>query len=304
MNNDLISIIMPVYNTELFVVDAIESIRNQTYQNWELIIIDDSSTDNSLKVMKCIKDDRIKIFKNNVNMGISYSLNKGLQIANGKYVARMDSDDISKPDRLYQQYMFLCTHPEVDVLGTDINLVNINGNIIKHYRYNENDNEIKTDLFFGKTPLAHPTIMFRKEIVKRVELKYDSKMDYAEDYDLYCRYSNNLTYANLVEPLLDYRQHRESVSFSHQEMQRICARNSLRNHLFRLGLNFNEQEFQAHCSFYLPLPTDNVNFKLLSIWLDHILIFNRQNKLFNETYFLKKIIEWKEIAKKDKCEKQ
>ena len=112
MKNPLVSILMPVYNSEKYLREAIKSILNQTFTNFELIIINDGSTDNSLKIIKSFKDNRIKIIKNKGNLGLIKTLNKGIDLAQGKYIARMDADDIAMPKRLEKQIAFFNENPD------------------------------------------------------------------------------------------------------------------------------------------------------------------------------------------------
>ena len=146
MDNPLVTILMPVYNAELYLKRAIESILNQTYKNIEFLIINDGSTDNSLAIIKSYSDKRIVLIENDKNSGLIYSLNIGLKKASGKYIARMDADDISYPTRIQKQCAFMENHNEIGILGTFIQ----KENKFKNYSNpNLTSNELKARLIFN-----------------------------------------------------------------------------------------------------------------------------------------------------------
>lgn len=292
MISNLVSILMPVYNNKQYIVEAVQSILKQTHTYFELIIIDDASTDGNMDQITAIKDKRIKIIQNNAQKGISYSLNRGLAFCSGEFIARMDSDDICYNERLSKQIMYMAEHPEVTILGTNIRHISKNGKFIMEHHYSETDNKIKADLFFGKTPLAHPTIFMRHDFAEKNKLKYDTEIKYAEDFDLYCRYSKSCIFANLTEILLDYRQHPGSVSIEHRVQQRIYARKILKRYLNSLGIILTEKEFQAHCSFYLPLSTDSIDTPFILNWINKLASYNNCD-LFQTEYFKEKLFQWK-----------
>ena len=146
-----LSVIMSVYNAEKYLSQAIESILNQSFEDFEFIIIEDCSTDNSLKIIKnyVINDKRIRIIqkaKNKKMRGFIENLNIGLSEAKGKYIARMDSDDISHPDRFEKQVLFLDSHPNVFMVGSAINFIDENGKLIRKYEALETDDKIKKQM--------------------------------------------------------------------------------------------------------------------------------------------------------------
>ena len=184
MLSDLISIIMGVYNAENTLGEAIESIINQTYQNWELIICDDGSTDNSLIVAKSYSDSRIVVIKNDHNMGLGYSLNRCLEKAKGIYIARMDADDVSKPTRLEKEIQFLQSNPEYSVVSSAITTLNANRN----NHVGRLINEPKPKDFIKGSPVAHAPCMMRRECIEAVGGYSESKDTLrVEDIDLWIR---------------------------------------------------------------------------------------------------------------------
>ncbi|MBQ8250583.1 MAG: glycosyltransferase family 2 protein, partial [Alphaproteobacteria bacterium] len=199
-NDPLVTVIMPTYNRSHEVEKAIQSILSQTYKNFEFIIINDGSQDNTLFILKKWqkKDKRIILLNNEKNMGISSSLNKALKIAKGKYISRMDDDDISLPTRLEKQVRYLENNPSITVLGTAIKVPNTN----KINRLSSSPEE-SAILSHFQVPVYHPTTLIRHDFLKKHNLNYQKKYDAAEDtlfwYDI-IKKGGKIT--NLSEPLV------------------------------------------------------------------------------------------------------
>jgi glycosyltransferase involved in cell wall biosynthesis len=194
---------MPVHNGERYLAESIESILSQTCRNFEFIIIDDGSTDATSQIIRQYVDDRIVVIWNRQRLGLSQCLNIGIERSHGEYVARMDGDDISLPERFDRQIQFLRSHPEVQVLGTAISFIDEYGNQIAPKTYPAQHIGIEWCLNFC-SPLAHPTVMMTRRLLESCG-GYASK--YAEDYDLWLRASKLTTFANLPDALLLYRKH-------------------------------------------------------------------------------------------------
>lgn len=213
MEQQLISVVMSVYNGEKYLAEAINSILNQTYQNFEFIIIDDCSTDNSLEILDnyAKKDSRIKIIKKDKNIGIEgfiKNLNYGISIAKGNYIARMDQDDISMIERFQKQLEFLENNPEISLVGAQINFINENNEIIGERIGATRHNEI-VEKITSTIQLFHPVIMFRNYL----GIKYREKFLYCEDYDFYLNFiTQGKKLANIDEKLLNYRILESSIS--------------------------------------------------------------------------------------------
>jgi len=208
---------MSVYNDERYLCEAVESILNQTYSDFEFIIIDDASTDATTAILGGFDDSRIIRSRNEENIGLTRSLNKGLAIARGEYIARMDADDISLPERLAKQVDFLDAHPEVGVLGTEVRVIDGSGNTCHIWRLPSKHALIKWRLCFSD-PIAHPTAMMRREALERVG-GYDADFVSAQDYDLWRRLSRVTQLSNLQEVLLLLRRHEASVTSAHRPKQ-------------------------------------------------------------------------------------
>ncbi len=210
----LISVIMSVYNGEIYLKDAIESILNQTYKNIEFIIINDGSLDQSFEIIKRYKkiDSRIIIENNIENKGLIYSLNKGIDLSQGKYIARMDADDISEKNRLEEQVVFLEKNKDIAMCSTYIKIFKDNMKYLtKKFKTNTNYENIKIKLLF-RNYIAHPTVMIRKDIIKKYNLMYNEKHKGMEDYGLWIKLVNIEKIVTLPKYLLKYRFLNSSIT--------------------------------------------------------------------------------------------
>jgi len=205
----LVSVLMPVYNAEKYLCESIDSILNQTYQNFEFIIINDGSTDGSADIVRSYKDPRIIFVDNPKNSGLVSVLNHGLDIAHGKYIARMDADDISLPERFEKQVKFMERHRNVGICGTFFRVFGRVGYIETKKAYP------KLKDMREPSPLGHPTVMMRKSVLDKYHLRYDPRYKYAEDYELWTRAVEYTKIANLKDVLLNYRWSGDNVSITH-----------------------------------------------------------------------------------------
>lgn len=206
MNNQpLVSVILPVYNAERFLRPAVESILKQTYQNLQIILINDCSTDSSLSILQeyAKQDSRVQVESNPQNLKLSKTLNRAISLASGKYLARMDADDISAPARIEKQVAALEANPDVVVIGCDMSIIDEDGKAIGHRKYYATDEEIRKRMFFF-SPFSHPAIVIRSEALNKVG-PYDDKYNPAEDYELYFRLGTVGKFMNLKEELFIYR---------------------------------------------------------------------------------------------------
>ena len=215
LNNPRVTILMPVYNGERYLVDAIESILNQTYTDFEFLIINDGSADKSVSIIESYNDNRIRLIHNEKNLGLIASLNKGIALAKGEYLARMDSDDISVPQRLEKQVQFLDAHPDVSVVASHIRFMNADGEETGYW-----DNDMSTNSWadiYAALPkhdcIAHPAVVIRKSVI--CKYLYRSAQKHIEDWDLWLRMvSDGLKIEKINEVLLKYRVHFESVTMN------------------------------------------------------------------------------------------
>lgn len=213
-NTPKISVLMPTYNAEKYIKEAIDSILAQTFKDFEFIIVNDGSTDNTAKIVKDYTDPRIGFIDNPENQGLVAVLNQGLDLCRGKYVARMDSDDISHPTRFEAQVNFMDKNKKVGVLGTWFHI--FGGGID---RIEEKPICANLADMVQTSPVGHPTAMFRKSVFNKYGLRYDPKYKHAEDYELWQRVIKYTRIGNLQEVLLDYRWSGDNISARHEKEQ-------------------------------------------------------------------------------------
>lgn len=211
-NKPLISVVMPAHNAQKYISGAIESILNQTFKNFELIIINDSSTDKTLTIVKSFskKDSRIRIVNNDTRLNIARTLNKGISLAKSNIIARMDADDIAFPNRLELQYKLINSSKNIAVVGANIAIMNTVGKQIAIRKYPNSTGELKKCLF-RYSPFAHPIVMFRKDMFEEVG-GYNPKYSPTEDLDLWFRLGSMYKFKSISEPLLKYRIYERSSS--------------------------------------------------------------------------------------------
>lgn len=192
---------IPTFNEQRFIKKAILSVLNQTYENFELIITDDASTDSTVEIIKSINDNRIRLIEGKDNKGIAYRLNQQIELAQGKYFFRMDADDLMFPDRLEKQVTFLEKNSNVDAIGAQVIIINDEDKIIGMRQINQVYFSI--DQLFASTRFLHPTVAAKTEWFK--QWKYQAQYAGCEDFDLWIRSYNKSTFADIPEPLLFYR---------------------------------------------------------------------------------------------------
>lgn len=213
--NPLVSVVFPVYNASEFLEESLTSILNQTYKNLEIILIDDGSTDGSAEIIKKFDDTRIQFHRHEKNLGLIATLNEGFMLVRGKYIARMDADDVALPTRIEKQVYYMETHPEIGLLGCWTENFGARTSITKYpAQCDENDWEM-----LYRCSFAHPAIMLRTEVIKKHQLSYDEEFPHAEDYEFAARLSLYSRISNLPEVLLKYRVHAQSVSSRYREIQ-------------------------------------------------------------------------------------
>jgi glycosyltransferase involved in cell wall biosynthesis len=220
-----VTVLMPVYNAEKFLSLAIESILQQTFTDFEFLIIDDGSTDQSVAIVTSYPNPRIRLYQNEQNLGISATLNKGIELARTELIARMDADDVSYPGRLQSQVDYLKANPSCAMVSSLVRVISEDGKLVRQDRF-------KSEHFYYNLTficwLYHPTVMYRKQAVQEVGM-YTAT--YAEDYELFWQLSRNFKFYNLPEVLLDYRITGQSLHqvLKKQEYQQAQQEQILRN---------------------------------------------------------------------------
>ncbi|MCS3668067.1 glycosyltransferase involved in cell wall biosynthesis [Salinibacter ruber] len=218
MEEPEVSVLMAVYNGRPYLKEAVQSILDQTLGDFEFIIINDGSTDGTEGVLDRFvdRDDRVRLVHQE-NRGLIESLNRGLDMARGKYVARMDADDIAHPDRLQAQVRFLEANPDVGVLGTQVERIDDSGQTDGKWKFPTDPDQVAWRLLFG-TCLCHPSVMMRAALIQDLG-GYAAWATHGEDYELWTRALLESRLANLPGTLLKYRRHEETVSEQNREIQ-------------------------------------------------------------------------------------
>ena len=222
-----VSILMSVFNTPVeYLVESIESIINQTFEDYEFIIINDGSTD--ADVVSLLKEyegkyEKVILINNKENLGLTRSLNIGIDKCQGKYIARMDSDDIAKPERIFKQYVYLENNPNVSVLGTDVEQIKQKGLHIAPFRnYMENEERFKIKMLFNNVGPVHPTVMIRRDFLLENNIRYREAVRKTQDYALWidCVKAGG-KFACLTDKLLLYRVHKGQITNHNSDEQQI-----------------------------------------------------------------------------------
>jgi len=216
-----VSVVMSVYNGTLYLREAVESILNQTFGDFEFIVVDDGSTDSTWDILnryaRC--DERILLFRNPENVGLTKSLNMGLRKARGRFIARQDGDDISFPERLASQMAYLQRHDDVGLLGTAYYKADSQGRrSARVYRHPQTDTEIRWKMLFHNA-FCHTSVILRRELFVAGNDLYNEDLPYSQDYDLWVRVLRRTCAANLPKPLVAFRMHESSIRHAHGEEQ-------------------------------------------------------------------------------------
>lgn len=215
----LVSVLMPVYNGMPYLPLAVESILNQSFRDFEFIVVEDCSNDDSLKYLRSITDERMVLIPLAENKGVTGALREGMNRVRGKYVARLDADDVAMPHRLQTQVDYLERNPEVGLLGGSIELIDASGKFLKHVDLSKDDIEIRWRFLF-KNPFFHSTVMFRCDLVKKHQLGYTRK--HGEDYQLWVELMQFCKGAISSDELIQYRSHPHSWTFTKGSEQQMA----------------------------------------------------------------------------------
>jgi glycosyltransferase involved in cell wall biosynthesis len=271
---------MAAYKAAAFVGAAIESILAQTFSDFEFLIIDDGSTDQTAEIIAAYHDQRIILIRNQSNLGLIASLNRGLRQARGEFIARMDADDESLPERFARQVAFLDSHPGIGLCGTSYVTM---GNRAERWPVEYEPARLKCQLLFD-TGFSHPSVMFRRDLLLRYNLYYDPAYKHAEDYDLWARFAEVTEVANLRTVLVKYRLHPESVSHINRQVQRELSDRIRRRMFQKLGLRVSDHEMTIHTTLMRGAPhTLVLDLDEAEAWLARLLEANRQSGYCDQT---------------------
>jgi len=276
-----ISVIMPVFNGGEFLQESINSILNQTFANFEFLIGDDGSTDNSWQILSAQKDSRIRLFRFDHNIGYALVLNRLIDASKGELIARQDSDDISLPDRFKKQVEFLEKNPEVGLCGTNVKFF---GSTKKILLRPVHDEEIRAFMLINN-PITHPTVLFRKSVLSICDQKrYVQALVPAEDYAMWYEFSKKTKLANLPQRLFKYRWHTNNISVTNRDDQ-LRKTDYLRKDIFKQTLSYEltDEESQLINSVFTAREKDKKNLVILESLLLKLVGKNRDTGYYQET---------------------
>ena len=289
VESPLVTVLMPVYNGQSYLGEAIESILNQSYKNFEFLIINDGSTDKTKEIICSYSDPRIRYVENETNIRLIATLNKGILLANGEYIVRMDADDISLPQRIEKQVAFMESHPAVGVCGSGFMIF---GNSERQVRYPLMHKEISVSMLFFN-PICHPASIWRTCIIKKHGLQFDPEYLHAEEYKFWIDFGKYAEFANIDQVLLNYREHTLQVSNKEAAIQNKTAVR-IRKELFaQFGVFLNDQEMELWEEL-ISVSDHFSNPDRVLLLLEKVVDIAKKNERFDNNCFIRKLAKkWK-----------
>jgi len=276
---------MPVYNARQYLAEAIESVLQQTYTDWELIIVNDGSTDSSKAISNSFSDKRIRYYENESNKGLIYTRNLLISKASGQYLSFLDSDDVALPARLERQVCFLDNNPGYAMCGTWAYMIDREGREIKKINLSRKNSQIKCTLLFASSFLQS-SVMIRRDVLS--ENQYDPAFPLAEDYELWCRLSKKYSLYNIPQKLTLYRWHEHNISKEKRDglasnVQRIQERE-----LHNIGITPSDEEMEVHLSISnrnMFGYSDKEYLTKLRAWMKRLKQANRKTGYYDQSHF-------------------
>lgn len=286
-----VTVIIPVFNGERYLGEAIESILRQTYRNFELLIINDGSTDQSSAIISSYSNERIRVINNPMNYGLTKTRNIGLREARGEYIAMLDCDDIALPRRLEEQIDVMERMPELGLLGTWVEVKNEGGSFREGiYKYQLPPERIPINMLFMNY-FAQSSVIMRKTALPQDGYRDDFPM--AEDYDLFVRIAKTWKVWNVQKPLILYRSHTSNVSSLKREVMEKCVRRIIVDQLARLEIFPTAHEISIHRRIGLHEPvTDTKELDEIEAWLTKLIEANLKLNNYPHPLFKDIIGEW------------
>lgn len=281
-NSQLISVILPVFNQEKYIGEAIESILNQSYQEFELVIVNDHSTDRTSEIIKNYQDSRIRTFTTKKNLKLATLLNTYITKCKGKYIARMDADDLSMPNRLETQLSFLENNPEVDLVGGYTELFGHKAG--KIWKYPLEHESIKTQLLFSN-PISHPVAMFRKSSWIKKNIAYDAHFFRYQDYKLWTEAIDLLIFANIPEVLIKHRVYKDQLDDYYSSVEKNNLRLQIWKSILEKKLNIKPTSKQLKIHSHLAdlsIPTSDYSIDDYYDWISRLQSANQKTKYYNQ----------------------
>ena len=276
-----VSVLMSVYNGESYLQEAVESILNQSFRDFEFIIVDDGSTDRTKEILDTYKDPRIVRLVHKHNKGLIQALNYGLSIAQGRLIARQDADDISMPNRLEKQVQLFKANPSLILCGSAYYEIDESGNTKELHKYPENDTAIRWHMMFH-TGFCHTSVMLRSDVLRKHNLFYSAEAFHAEDFELWSKVLDYGQGTNTSFPLVKHRSHGEQVSNRQSDCQRRTANGIVRARLKKLGFYVTDEDIDTLRNWYIKMPT-----QLTEDDLEHCFLLLRVFNVFSQDESLK-----------------
>ena len=287
IKNPKVTVLMPVYNAKIYLREAIDSILNQTFRDFEFLIINDASTDSSKNIILSYKDSRIRYFENKKNLGVARTLNRGLRLAKGEYIARMDADDIAIASRLEKQVDYMDKHPKIAVCGTWLKAIHDTKSEI--WKAPAAHEEIRSLMLFYDA-IFHPTVMIRTGIIKKYNLRYSESYLYAEDYELWVRIAKHSRLANMPEVLLHHRIQQKRNVDDYLKIQQESANKIRLSQLHHLGIRPNRSEFATHVIISMGTYKREKSFVTAAEkWLGKLIMANLKINKYSHKSFVRVI---------------
>ncbi len=278
---------MSVHNGATYLKEAIDSVLNQTFSNFEYIIINDASSDRTHDIIKTYTDERINYIINPENLGLTKSLNKAISMAQGKYIARMDADDICQPDRLSEQVLYMESNSDIGICGTNFEVIGKK----KRSHFPLDHETINIKLFQGINPLAHPSVIIRKELFIDKKIFYDENIKYAQDYKLWVDAVKHIKLANISDILLKYRIHNNQISASKNKEQKQVVEFICIEQVKELMPSISDNEINTHLNFiHEKKIIDIACIDSIQNWAYKLIRRNRQVNKYDLAIFEKEII--------------
>lgn len=295
-----LSIIIPAFNAERYISQSIQSVLNQTYNNFELIIINDGSTDNTRVIIESFDDERIKYFENEKNQGIVYSRNKGLRIAKGDYIGMLDADDIAYPEKFETQINFLEKNGDFGMIGSWARFIDENGKHMPGGWKLKAKPEMIPSLMLFKNYFLQSAVLYRKECITKFTFK--EGFDILEDYLIWLEIIKKFKVWNLQEYLLDYRIHSGGITKTHQEEKVEKEKKVFRIQLLEMGIDTTEQEIELHLLIRDDSKITKIKtLKLIEKWLIKINDHNLKTEIYNHKMLTRVIFNrWLKVCFKAK----
>lgn len=284
-----VTVLLPVFNAAEFLSTAIDSILAQTFVDFELLIIDDGSSDGSDGVVESYVDPRINFIRNGTNLGLVATLNKGLQVAKGEYIARMDADDISLPERLACQVGFMDANQAVGVCGSWVHLFSDTDKSV--WKLPDTSEKIRC-WQFHTVGVAHPSVIIRRKLFVQHGLLYDPHYSHIEDYELWGRAIKYMDFANIQKVLVEYRISDGQICARYGAEQLAAVAPLRRRRVAELGIEPTQEEQELHEMILNgALPPEQSNFDRAERWLLRLEAANRAAAVYDADYFSRRLVD-------------